>query len=400
MSWQAIALLAAVAAPFAAVLAQPAFASEPPRVSGPVVHDNLAVFFIHGPSVPGPVPLTLKEALAAGKVTVHETGSVSTLSIENTGEEEVFVQAGDIVKGGQQDRVLTVSFLVPPRSGRMPIGAFCVEQGRWSARGQEDVKRFASADKAVPSREAKLAMFATPPPRPEAPTLAPAPTPAPATAVGPPPSVAPPSAAPAPSATLPSPAPAAPSVAQRTVRQSIEGGAATGYGQSGVWASVARAQSKLSANVGASVTSATSATSLQLALESRKLEEARRAYIDKLRSAGESGDDIIGYVIVVGGRINSGDVYPSNGLFRKMWSKQLEAAATEAIAELGAPAPATPPAAEDVRAFIARAESGRTTLAKVDGATYVRETRDTDTALFLETRKAGGGFVHRSYLAR
>ena len=66
-----------------------AAADDAPRISGPVVHDNLAVYFIHGPSAPGPVPLTLKEALERGKVIVHETGSVNTLSIENSGSDEV-----------------------------------------------------------------------------------------------------------------------------------------------------------------------------------------------------------------------------------------------------------------------------------------------------------------------
>ena len=49
------------------------------------------------------------------------------------------MQSGDIVKGGQQDRVLTVSLMLPPKSGRIPIASFCVEQGRWPARGKEDV---------------------------------------------------------------------------------------------------------------------------------------------------------------------------------------------------------------------------------------------------------------------
>ena len=106
------------------------------------------------------MPLTLDEALAKGAVKVHETGNVNELQIENLGTDEVFVQSGDIVKGGQQDRVLTVSLLLPPKSGRIPIASFCVEQGRWAARGKEDVKTFATASASVPSREAKLAIRA------------------------------------------------------------------------------------------------------------------------------------------------------------------------------------------------------------------------------------------------
>ena len=65
--------------------------------------------------------------------------------MENTGKDEVFVQAGDIVKGGQQDRVLSVDLLLPPRSGEVSIAAFCVEHGRWTARGNEDARQFSSA---------------------------------------------------------------------------------------------------------------------------------------------------------------------------------------------------------------------------------------------------------------
>ncbi len=41
------------------------------RISGPVVHDNLAVYFVRGPSSSGRVPLTLQEAMANGFVKVH-----------------------------------------------------------------------------------------------------------------------------------------------------------------------------------------------------------------------------------------------------------------------------------------------------------------------------------------
>ena len=35
--------------------------AEGVRLSGPVVHENLAIYFVHGPSAGGPVPLTLQE---------------------------------------------------------------------------------------------------------------------------------------------------------------------------------------------------------------------------------------------------------------------------------------------------------------------------------------------------
>src|SRR5437868_11568866 len=93
------------------------------RVSGPIVHENLAVYFIHGKSAAGKVPLTLEEAMAKGVVKVRETSNVNQLEIENLGNDEVFVQSGDIVKGGKQDRTLMVSLVLPPKSGAISIAS-------------------------------------------------------------------------------------------------------------------------------------------------------------------------------------------------------------------------------------------------------------------------------------
>ena len=88
---------------------------------------------------------------------VYETKSVNELAIENFSNEEVYVQAGDIVKGGQQDRMIGVDLIVPPKSGRLPISAFCVEHGRWSGRGSERAAVFSSSSDAVATKEIKLA---------------------------------------------------------------------------------------------------------------------------------------------------------------------------------------------------------------------------------------------------
>ncbi len=128
------------------------------RLEGPFTQGNLTVFLIHGKDkIKGQTFITLQEALVQRKVIVRETRSVNELSIENISSEEVFVQSGDIVKGGQQDRMLVVDLILPPRSGRIPIAAFCVENGRWSRRGNEEVTTFNSSSNTVASREVKLA---------------------------------------------------------------------------------------------------------------------------------------------------------------------------------------------------------------------------------------------------
>src|SRR5712692_4032832 len=128
------------------------------RLEGPFTQGNLTVFLIHGQdTIKGQTFLTLQEALVQRKVIVRETREVNELSIENVSGEEVYVQSGDIVKGGQQDRMLVVDLILPPRSGKIPIAAFCVENGRWSRRGNEEVTTFTSSSNVVASREVKLA---------------------------------------------------------------------------------------------------------------------------------------------------------------------------------------------------------------------------------------------------
>jgi len=140
------------AAPGSAGLGQPA-------ISGPYTHDNLSIYLIH--AAPGEERarfLTLGEALAQKKVVVYETSSVNELAIENLSAETVYIQAGDIVKGGKQDRVFPIDFLLVPNSGRVPIGAFCVEHGRWSRRGDEASDRFNSSNRSVAFKDLKMAV--------------------------------------------------------------------------------------------------------------------------------------------------------------------------------------------------------------------------------------------------
>jgi hypothetical protein len=331
-------------------LPRASFADSEPVVTGPHVHENLAVYFVHGKSAPGPVPLTLQEALAKGGVRVVETGEVNELKVENTGNEDVFIQAGDIVKGGKQDRVLTLSFVLPPKSGEVGLAAFCVEQGRWSARGIEDVKAFASAREAMPSRKAKLAMARRP-------------------------------------------------AAAATEETAGDARAADTYAsQREVWDSVASTQEKLSGRLNEPVTASVSASSLQLSLENEKLQKERARYVDALQKAGESNDDIVGYVLAINGRIVSADVYPSNGLFRKMWDKQLAAGVTEAIGEADGKT-ASAPDKNAAAGFLKAAASPQAHEEVVNGLSR-REVREADEAVYVEAKRGNGSWVHRNYLAK
>ena len=116
-------------------------------ITGPHHSADLTVYLVHGPDRCDPSQFhTLAEALFRKVVVVHETGSVSRLEIENlSGEKDLLVVAGEIVKGGRQDRTLGVDLVVPAGS-RLPIPAYCVERQRWAPRRGEDVARFSGSD--------------------------------------------------------------------------------------------------------------------------------------------------------------------------------------------------------------------------------------------------------------
>jgi len=176
------------------------------------------------------------------------------------------------------------------------------------------------------------------------------------------------------------------------------GGAGVGQSQQEIWSTVRKTQDSLSRSVGALVAAPASPSSLQLSLENDKLKQAQTAYIAALQGAGATGDDVVGYVFAINGKINSGDVYASNALFRKMWSKLLAANVTEAISVKEASG-AAPPSVKDVEAFLATASSGVGAERAINASVRLT-TLDGAASLYAETRRADGSWVHRNYLAK
>jgi hypothetical protein len=305
-------------------------------LSGPYTHGNLTIFLIHGEDqLKNKTFLTLQEALQQKKVVVHETKQVNQLAIENVSpNEEVFIQAGDIVKGGQQDRVIAFDLIVPAKSGRMPIASFCVEAGRWTRRGSESAANFDVSNNQAPTKGLKIA-----------------------------------------------------------VRQQMA--------QGKVWENVADAQRKLSANVGGSVQSPTSASSLQLTLENRKLQQTVNDYIKQLQGISEGKNDVIGFAFAVNGRVNSADVYASHALFQKLWPALLKGSAVEALAELKKDGKFAPVAAPAVTSFLADADKGRASEKKVTERVRLIQKESSKNILFeCRDREEESAPVRRSYISK
>ena len=155
-----IGCLAILCLPLISAAKEPATQPAGLGVSGPVVHENLAIYLIHSQTKSAhQTYLTLQEGMAQKKVFVYETNG-SQLMIENRSDQDLFVQACEVVKGGDQDRTLDQDLVVPPESGLVPISCHCVEHGRGGPRGAENERYFNASDNMLASRELKLANYA------------------------------------------------------------------------------------------------------------------------------------------------------------------------------------------------------------------------------------------------
>ncbi len=313
------------------------------RITGPLVHDNLAIYLVHGRSQPGPVPIGLQEALDKKLAVVSELGRVNQLAVENLGDRELFIQSGDIVTGGKQDRVFVSSLVLPPHSGRLTLAVFCVEPGRWVPRlGTED-GRFVSASSAIPSPAARAVLS---------------------------------EAAAAPS---PVDVPSGPNLQMR------------------MWADAAAVQTALARHLHSSAADPRSPTSLALSLDGERLRAAEKSFVDALGPIGLRDDDVLGFVLAVNGRVSKAEIYASNALFRAMWIKQLRAAAAEAI-ETESADKVPPPSLESIARLLDVSAFGpakETPL--IASVTEMR--REGPQTLFVETRHQDATWVLRSYLA-
>lgn len=343
-------------------------------VSGPYTHKNLTIFLLHGAvQSQSRAPLTLQEAMKRKLVVVRETGDVNRLTIQNRSNQDVFVQAGDIVKGGQQDRALALDLIVPPKSGRIPIDAFCVEQGRWSRRGGEAVTAFSASNNALASKDLKIAakakgsqdyVWANVSKTQEKLAM---------------------------NMAVTASATPAPGRARRGAGPSAAGGGSsrTGGGPMRVLGSAAL------------VTDRASPSSLQLTLENKLVKDTANDYVRNLSSIINGKRDVVGFVFAINGQINSADVYSSNALFAKLWPKMLEASAIEAIAELKAGEKFQPVDAGAVKAFLRESQTGKEETKRVTARTSVVK-YETEKNLFFESRDhaQNGKWVHRNYITK
>jgi hypothetical protein len=309
------------------------------RISGPYTHENLSVYLIHGPDqVKGVNYLTLQEAMEQKKVIVHETGDVNELAIENVSDEDVYIQSGDVVKGGKQDRTIATDVIAQAHGGRMPIAAFCVEQGRWRRRGGEDDTQFSGGSLfMISGKDTKLAS----------------------------------------------------NVHTRAAEQSA------------VWDAVAENQRKLSRSVGGSVSSSESPSSLQLAMENVADDTAPYCDALRKSVEGKDDVIGWAYAVngkISGANVyGSGALFRK--LWPKLLQSGATEALAEKE-EKTEQAPAAAPSVAEVQSFLAAAEQTPAKPNRVNERTTCSVYDANDSVLLATDDERAGGTVHRSYIRK
>lgn len=121
------------------------------KVLAPISHGSLTIFPVVAAKVHDTSGfLTLDDGIRSGEVTVTEVGKISSmlrrrhtmplqsgaevnrLVLVNNSKLPLILLAGEVVTGGQQDRVVGKDRLVPAESDPVDLSVFCVEHGRWT----------------------------------------------------------------------------------------------------------------------------------------------------------------------------------------------------------------------------------------------------------------------------
>jgi hypothetical protein len=112
------------------------------------VYKNMLVFPIRyeGRQAPGNWE-TMDQAVQSGHLKILEKAQaqVSEVEMENAGDATVFLMSGEIIKGGQQTRVIRQDTVIEPKQ-KAAVPVFCVEPHRWTGKREfESSKNLAPA---------------------------------------------------------------------------------------------------------------------------------------------------------------------------------------------------------------------------------------------------------------
>jgi len=225
----------------------------------------------------------LQDAIQKKKVKITEkkgNASVNELTVENLSGDTVIIICGDVVKGGQQDRIIQEDIVLAPKSGKKNLKVFCVESGRWTRNNDSEGTSTSNTVTATPREnhaiESKPAEFKD-----------------------------------------------YYSKGSMSLRKVVE----KQKNQTEVWSKVDELNEK---NMTTTSTSTYTAISTSDTF-TRQLNNYLKFYKDKLNNP-----NIIGVIIVTGNKVLGCDLFATNAIFRGQYQSLLHSYATEAILN-GAP---------------------------------------------------------------
>jgi hypothetical protein len=321
-------------------------------LEGPFTHENLSVYVVRGSTRDARDYITLDEGLAARTVAVREKGSaaggdrseVNELEIENRSDKWLFLQAGDIVKGGKQDRTIMTDLTLAPRSGPQPLNAFCVEHGRWVP--SADGMAFRNNPGIVAGAPLKRAIQSE--------------------------------------------------KNQSRVWQEVAKAESRAVAAAQIEAGPAAPPPRLS-----------STGTYNAIAENKTVSASRDAYVKALLPSIRKHTNAIGLAVAVNGKVTSADVYASPALFQRMSEKLLNSYALEGFLAHDAAQKVSSPTKEQVMAFLAKPAATPVATETV-GTSMQRATRETDEIVMYEYGHVGKAaaakpdiaVVHQSYLKK
>lgn len=343
---------------------------------------NLTVFFLSSlkPAVNKPPYLTLSDALRNKRAVLHNMNS-QTLWIENKSDTALFIQSGDMIKGGQQDRLLRYDMVIAAKATDNDVTALCIEHGRSTQRDTtEPLEYFTSSDHMAPLHHMRVTPKNDLTRRLMTPRL-------PASDVR-----------------------TAPDDDMMAMMQEV-GGDALSFSdsrsllheaiQESVWHDVEVVQSKLQVAVKDSVRSKKSPTSLELTMESDKVQRSLSKTVAKLLDKLGDRPNAIGIAYSVNGELMGAEIYRDPLLFKSLAPKVFDATAAEALMS---PTNAnTPPNAtrDDVEDMLAIGEHGHFTVKDVNARTKVGVVESPQFYLFETADTIHAGIpLHRSFLRK
>ncbi len=359
--------------------AKPAMASvdsmvvREPKTFGPLtVWMVKSVGTIHHPY------LTLEQALQSGSAVIHENNS-QRLWIENRSDTDLFVQSSDLIKGGQQDRMVESDMIVPAGTIAHPdtsldLTVYCIEHGRSTKRGAEPIETFSGSHWMAPLPHTRLVtqhelteQLLTP----HAGGFT------------------------------------APDTDELNLLKSLETvpspPGTIDAAQEAVWNDVSNVQHELTSTLHDSVTRNASPTSLELSLENNSLADREHSTEKKFRDLAEDENEAVGFIYAINGHIVGAEQYGTHALFVAMWPKLLRSIATEEVIEVqqASESGAVLPSIDDVRQFLTQPSNGKSAQRKINDRTLTQASKSDANYLFQTFDAAySTSVLHSSWIAK